>query len=163
VRLDGYQKTSIVRLAAKATHPVAKILVELVWERCYMRLDIKYSRTRQTPSQGHLMIFRYSIRFLTATMLLGLAMPVAAQTQSVFQPGTGTPQAPVLPTEPPVNAPAEPLVEPPVVEPEPAPQPKTAKKKGPVDVLKPGQFVWEKRDSYEGPLKIVVVLDIQRM
>jgi lipoprotein-anchoring transpeptidase ErfK/SrfK len=46
---------------------------------------------------------------------------------------------------------------------EPAPKPETAKKKGPTDALKPGQFVWEKRDSYEGPLKIVAVLDIQRM
>lgn len=130
-----------------------------------MRFGTKYGRTRLTPSQGHLMIFRYSIRFLTATMLLGLAMPVAAQAQAVFQPGTGTTQPPVLPTEPSVNVPASPLVEPPVVEPEPepSPQPKTAKRTGPVDALKPGQFVWEKRDSYEGPLKIVAVLDIQRM
>jgi len=95
-------------------------------------------------------------------MLLGLSAPVWAQAQPVFQPGTGTERSPALPTEPSVNAPPAP-VEPPVVEPEPAPQPKTAKKKGPVDALKPGQFVWEKRDSYEGPLKIVAVLDIQRM
>lgn len=108
------------------------------------------------------MTFRQSIRFWTATMLLGLAAPVWAQAQPVFQPGTGTERSPALPTEPSVNAPSTP-VEPPVVEPEPAPQPKTAKKKGTVDSLKPGQFVWEKRDSYEGPLKIVAVLDIQRM
>ena len=108
------------------------------------------------------MTFRHSIRFWSATMLLGLSVPVLAQAQPVFQPGTGTGQSPALPTEPTVNAPSAPL-EPPVVEPEPAPQPKTAKKKGPVDALKPGQFVWEKRDSYEGPLKIVAVLDIQRM
>ncbi|MVZ96806.1 hypothetical protein EUU23_03695 [Sphingorhabdus sp. IMCC26285] len=45
----------------------------------------------------------------------------------------------------------------------PPPAPKPVRKKGPVDALKPGQFVWETRESYEGPMKIVVVLDIQRI
>jgi lipoprotein-anchoring transpeptidase ErfK/SrfK len=115
--------------------------------------------------QGHFMTFRHSIRFWTATMLLGLSAPVLAQAQPVFKPGTGTSQPSALPAEPPVSEPVAPVVEPKVVAPAPAPAPppKPVKKKGPVDGLKPGQFVWEKRDSYEGPLKIVAVLDIQRM
>lgn len=44
--------------------------------------------------------------------------------------------------------------------PQAAPKPR---KKGPVDALKPGQFVWVAQDVYEGPMKIVVVLDIQRI
>ncbi len=44
--------------------------------------------------------------------------------------------------------------------PQVAPKPR---KKGPVDALKPGQFVWVAQDAYEGPMKIVVVLDIQRI
>jgi hypothetical protein len=32
-----------------------------------------------------------------------------------------------------------------------------------VDALKPGDFVWVAQDVYEGPMKIVIVLDIQRM
>jgi hypothetical protein len=47
--------------------------------------------------------------------------------------------------------------------PAPTPAPKTAKKKGPTDSLRPGQFVWDQQDLYEGPMKIVVVLDIQRI
>jgi len=43
------------------------------------------------------------------------------------------------------------------------PAPKAVKPKGPVDALKPGQFVWVAQDAYEGPMKIVIVLDIQRM
>ena len=106
------------------------------------------------------MTFRHCMRVLSATMLLGLAVPVLAQAQPVFKPGTGATQPPVLPTEPPVNEPAAPVAEPQIVT--PAPPLKPVKKKGPIDALKPGQFVWEKRDSYEGPLKIVAVLDIQR-
>jgi lipoprotein-anchoring transpeptidase ErfK/SrfK len=44
----------------------------------------------------------------------------------------------------------------------PKPKPKPLKK-GPVDALKPGDFVWVAQDVYEGPMKIVVVLDIQRI
>ncbi|MBL0925401.1 MAG: L,D-transpeptidase family protein [Sphingomonadaceae bacterium] len=93
-------------------------------------------------------------------MLLVFSVPLLAQAQPVFKPGTGV-QPPVLPAEPPVNKPLTPVVEPEI--PVPAPAPKVVKKKGPVDALKPGEFVWEKRDSYQGPLRIVAVLDIQRM
>lgn len=70
----------------------------------------------------------------------------------VANPDTATPTA----VTPPVVTP--PIATPPVAMPAPKP-----KKKGPVDALKPGQFVWVAQDSYEGPMKIVVVLDIQRM
>lgn len=106
-----------------------------------------------------------SIRAMQAAMLLGLSVPISAQpaatNQPVFQPGAGTVKPPVLPTERPVIAPDAPVIEPPVIA--PAPAPKVVKKKGPVDGLKPGQFVWEARDAYEGPLKIVAVLDVQRI
>jgi lipoprotein-anchoring transpeptidase ErfK/SrfK len=47
----------------------------------------------------------------------------------------------------------------------PAPTKPTPKqrKKGAVDALKPGQFVWVTQAVYEGPMKIVIVLDIQRI
>lgn len=64
---------------------------------------------------------------------------------------------PESPMTPPVVVP--PVVKPPVV----APAPKPAPKKGPVDRLKPGQYVWIPQDRYEGPMKIVVVLDTQRV
>ncbi|MFN7718946.1 MAG: L,D-transpeptidase family protein [Sphingomonadaceae bacterium] len=62
------------------------------------------------------------------------------------------------PTQTPsVAAPTPPTVKPPIGTPAPKPR-----KKGPVDALKPGQFVWVKQDVYEGPMQIVVVLDTQR-
>ena len=102
---------------------------------------------------------RASIRTLQAAVLVGLAAPLLAQV---------TPP-PVLTPEPSVNDPAAatPTVVPPpavpTIAPAPAPTPKVVKKKGPVDSLRPGQFVWEKRDVYAGPLKIVAVLDVQRI
>ena len=42
----------------------------------------------------------------------------------------------------------------------PTPKPR---KKGAVDALKPGQFVWVTRAIYEGAMKTVIVLDIQRI
>ncbi len=62
--------------------------------------------------------------------------------------------------------PPSPAVKPPPAVPtvKPAPQAaaKPAKKKN-VDGLRPGQFIWEKRDAYQNALRMVVVLDIQRM
>jgi lipoprotein-anchoring transpeptidase ErfK/SrfK len=63
-------------------------------------------------------------------------------------------------TPPPVTTP--PVVTPPAVKPTVTPPPKP-RKKGPGDALKPGQFIWIKQGKYEGPLKIVIVLDIQRI
>lgn len=106
------------------------------------------------------MKYRFGNRCIQAVLIGGLCMPVWAQ---VVTPPT------VLPTLPQSSPPATLSPEPTVAVPEPvapapvAPAPKLAKKKGPIDGLKPGQFVWEKRDVYEGPLKIVAVLDVQRI
>ena len=70
-----------------------------------------------------------------------LATP-PAQTQPVAAPPAATP----------------PTVQAPIATPAPKPR-----KKGPVDTLKPGQFMWVKQEVYEGPMKIVVVLDTQRI
>jgi lipoprotein-anchoring transpeptidase ErfK/SrfK len=115
------------------------------------------------------MKFRASIRYLQAAVMLTTATSLAAQTPPTANPTQmPVPQPtsqPVLPAEPQVNEPvtAPPPVVSPVPTPAPAPAPKAVKKTGPVDSLKPGQFVWEPRDAYEGPMKIVVVLDIQRV
>lgn len=111
------------------------------------------------------MKFLASVRNSQFVAVLMLAGPVVAQQVPTSAPAqTAQPQVtapPALAPEPSVNAPT--TVAPPVPAPDPAPVPKPVKKKGPVDSLKPGQFVWEQRDSYEGPLKIVAVLDIQRI
>jgi lipoprotein-anchoring transpeptidase ErfK/SrfK len=101
-----------------------------------------------------------------------LAGPVAAQTPSATEPAAQLAPAPeTAPMQPAIVAP--PTIDPapvPVVEPvppvtptpEPKPEPKPVKK-GPPDSLKPGQFVWESREAYVNPLRMVIVLDIQRM
>ena len=117
------------------------------------------------------MKYRRSFGLLQATVLLGVCAPAFAQAAPppppMQSPGSAPAAAPVLQAEPAVNepaiAPAPAVVPEPVPTPAPAPVPQPGKKKGPVDSLKPGQFVWEKKDVYEGPLKIVVLLDIQRM
>lgn len=95
-----------------------------------------------------------TLQLLSATVLFGIAAPLMAQ-------GAPMPELikPSLPAPQPAPA-VEPVVEEPVA---PKPKPKAAKRKGSVDSLKPGQFVWEKHNVYEGPLKIVAVLDIQRL
>jgi lipoprotein-anchoring transpeptidase ErfK/SrfK len=95
--------------------------------------------------------------------MLAFATPVFAQQMP----------SETVPTPTPVEAPAVQPVEPvpaPVVTPTPVTPPAIVtppadppKKKGPVDGLKPGQFVWEKRESYNNPLRLVAVLDIQRL
>jgi lipoprotein-anchoring transpeptidase ErfK/SrfK len=101
-----------------------------------------------------------------ATALMVLANPAAAQnapvTPAVPQQSAETPPVPA-PTNPPIADPAPPqAASAPVVDPTPA-APVKPVRNGPVDSLKPGQFVWEKRDRYENPLRMVVVLDIQRL
>jgi lipoprotein-anchoring transpeptidase ErfK/SrfK len=110
------------------------------------------------------MNYRVGNRCTQAVLIAGLSMPAWGQAVSPppVQPTSSQPATPpVLSPEATVNNP-ETATSPQIV-PTPAPAPKVVKKKGPVDGLKPGQFVWEKRDIYEGPLKIVAVLDIQRM
>jgi lipoprotein-anchoring transpeptidase ErfK/SrfK len=124
------------------------------------------------------MTFRASIRNLQAAIILvvsayGVAAAATAQVQPSTQPASVTQQPvnPTMPTPEPVVSDHVVTTPPPVVTPDPiptpastpAPAPKVAKKKGPVDSLKPGQFVWVKQDIYEGPMKIVAVLDVQRI
>jgi lipoprotein-anchoring transpeptidase ErfK/SrfK len=107
------------------------------------------------------MKFRTGRLFWQAVILLGLSVPSFAQQTVAPPPARPTLPQPSLGTDPMVNEPQSTL--PPVAVPAPAPAPKVAKRKGPVDSLKPGQFVWEKRETYEGSMKIVAVLDIQRL
>jgi lipoprotein-anchoring transpeptidase ErfK/SrfK len=100
------------------------------------------------------MKFRAAIRNLQLAIIFALAAPVAAQTNPV----------PEIINEPVLTPPQSANVvvpETPAIAPTPAP--KVVKKKGPVDSLKPGQYVWEQQASYDGPMKIVAVLDIQRI
>ncbi|MFN5643357.1 MAG: hypothetical protein ACK450_02010, partial [Sphingomonadales bacterium] len=108
---------------------------------------------------------KYCILSIAAALMV-LANPAAAQnapvTPAVPQQSAETPPVPA-PTSPPIAEPAPPpAAKAPIVDPTPA-APVKPVRKGPVDSLKPGQFVWEKRDSYENPLRMVVVLDIQRL
>lgn len=109
------------------------------------------------------MSYRFGYHALSALVMLGLGFPVFAQ-DATTQPRSAPPVLVPEQTTGPAKVAPPPIA--PTLDAEtdaaPAPAPK-AVKKGPVDSLKPGQFVWEKRDVYEGPLKIVAVLDIQRM
>jgi lipoprotein-anchoring transpeptidase ErfK/SrfK len=144
-------------------------MVETLNNACYKVKNIIRSRPAQILTRGMLMKYRRSFGLLQATVLLGVCAPAFAQVAPppppMQSPGSAPAAAPVLRAEPAINEPA--IAPVPVVVPEPtpapAPTPQPAKKKGPVDSLKPGQFVWEKKDVYEGPLKIVVLLDVQRM
>lgn len=115
--------------------------------------------------RDNFMEVRAKIRTLQAAVMMGLAAPLLAQGVTPVVPAPT--QQPVLAPEPSANDPATatpmavPLAAVPTLPPKAAP--KIVKKKGPVDSLKPGQFVWEKRDVYAGPLKIVAVLDVQRI
>lgn len=95
-----------------------------------------------------------------AGFLLLTSLPTLATAQAVGDP------VEVAKTDP-VNqevGPADPL--PPVIAPKPVPVPvkQPAPKKKPFsDGLKPGQYVWEKRANGATDLRIVAVLDIQRI
>jgi lipoprotein-anchoring transpeptidase ErfK/SrfK len=99
---------------------------------------------------------------------------VFAQNGSVQAPAGASP---TLPSEPIVTEPVTPPVTPPVVTP-PAPTPRpvpppvkkqpgpvkpVAKRTNPGDGLRPGQYIWEKRTAYKNPLRIIVVLEFQRL
>ncbi len=114
------------------------------------------------------MQFLAIVRNLSASLMLVTAAPLLAQTAAA---GNTVQQPSPTPVAQPVQQEVKPpITPPPVVMPQPVetppvvkPDPKPVRKKGPVDALKPGQFVWEPRETYEGPMKIVVVLDIQRI
>jgi lipoprotein-anchoring transpeptidase ErfK/SrfK len=81
--------------------------------------------------------------------------------------------SPTLPAEPEVAPPVTPpVVTPPAPTPKPAPPPvkkppvpvkKVTKRSDPGDGLRPGQYIWEKRAAYKNPLRIIVVLEFQRL
>lgn len=127
------------------------------------------------------MQFRASVRNLSATILLSISAPLWAQAAAGAPVNAPAPQTPTIQTPP---APSTPVMVPGTNPPATAPQPtnpvsaeqpkattapatpvapKVVKKKGPTDSLKPGQYVWDKQLAYEGPMKIVAVLDIQRI
>ena len=102
------------------------------------------------------MKFVATLRNIQSVIWLSVATPLLAQTAlpapDVVQSGETTPQQTVPQ-----------IINEPVLTQEPAPVPQPTPKKAKMDSLKPGHFVWEKRDSYEGQLKIVTVLDLQRI
>jgi lipoprotein-anchoring transpeptidase ErfK/SrfK len=101
------------------------------------------------------------IRLLTGLLSI-IALPVAALAQNAPQQSE---EAPPLVADPPIEV-VPPPVTPPVQVPTPPPVKPPAtppKKKGPVDGMKPGQYVWEKRAYDATNLRIIAVLDIQRI
>lgn len=124
------------------------------------------------------MKFRAHVRTISAIGLLSISVPLMSQpttgapvsvpvpqTPSEQTPAATTPPAPISGEKapPPAPQPSNPEVaSPPKASAAPV-APKVVKKKGPTDSLKPGQYVWEKQAVYEGPMKIVAVLDIQRI
>ncbi len=105
--------------------------------------------------------------FLTGPALMAQAAPTVAVEQ-LQQPQQSVPTLPVEPVvvpaptaPPPVSTPTP--IPPPVVKQTPVPPKKTVKKSGPGDKLKPGQFIWENRTAYKNPLRIIAVLDYQRL
>lgn len=110
------------------------------------------------------------ISHVICALALFASVPGAVAAQNSAPTGNGVPSympaspavVPENPVVPPVVAPpviTPPAIKPPVV----APAPKPVRKKGPVDTLKPGQYVWLAKEGDEGPMKIVVVLDTQRV
>jgi lipoprotein-anchoring transpeptidase ErfK/SrfK len=126
-------------------------------------------------------MIRFSaIRYFVAPVILCAASPSYAQAQAEVPTVPVLPAEPVVTTEParepavppqPGANPPEttpPVATPPVIKPKPVqPGPKVVKtrfkKADPGDKLRPGQFVWENRTSYKNPLRIIAVLDFQRL
>lgn len=116
-------------------------------------------------------MIRVSVCSLFAALTLLLSWGAAAQNSAAppmpetrppaEQPVPSAERTPVQSTAP--DAATTTVPEPPAPKPvaeQPAPK---AARKGPVDGLKPGQFVWEQRAGYANPLRMVAVLDIQRL
>jgi hypothetical protein len=103
----------------------------------------------------------------TTSFLAGILL-ITGSTGMAFAQNASAPQGDAAPVDagpvdaapaPPVLTPDPVPVQPPVAKP-PAPKPA---KKGPPDSLKPGQYIWEKRAYDAKDLKIIAVLDIQRI
>jgi lipoprotein-anchoring transpeptidase ErfK/SrfK len=101
--------------------------------------------------------FLAGILLFVASPALALAQNAPVEEPAV--PPVDTPVAPADASQPPIKTPAPDLTNPPVSKP---PVAKPAKK-GPVDSLKPGQYIWEKRAYNATNLRIIAVLDIQRL
>ncbi|MEQ1539558.1 MAG: L,D-transpeptidase family protein [Sphingorhabdus sp.] len=107
---------------------------------------------------------RRSARFLAGFTLMAVA-PSLVFAQTVSQPEAENEQ-PVVVAPPVQPAPPSPVVvEPKPTPAKPTPKPMTPapKKKAFSDGLKPGQYVWEKRANDVKDLRIVAVIDIQRI
>ena len=107
---------------------------------------------------------RRSARFLAGFTLMAIA-PSLVFAQTVSQPATEieppAAEAPPVQTPPPAPVVVEP--KPALVKPAPKPVTPAPKKKAFSDGLKPGQYVWEKRANEAKDLRIVAVIDIQRI
>ena len=105
---------------------------------------------------------KLTIRYgaLMGAALLFTSAPTFAQVDPVAAPV----EAPVVIAPAPVVTPPAPVVTP-APAPTPTPQPTPAPKKvtTATDSLKPGQFIWEKRSGYNNTLRVVAVIDIQRL
>ena len=107
---------------------------------------------------------------LASVPTLALAQLSPEETKSAPQATGAGPVAPIppvvapqpVPVPVPVPAPLKPVVKP-AVKPPVKPAVPAPKKKPFVDGLKPGQFIWEKRAANAKDLRIVAVLDIQRI
>lgn len=111
------------------------------------------------------MNIRTGIRMALAPLALAALTPLAAQNDTTPTPAVeASPAVPATPAVAPAPVPEVPAP----VTPAPAPAPKPVVKPAPVkkgapDSLRPGQFVFEKHDNYNGAMRIVAVLDIQRL
>jgi lipoprotein-anchoring transpeptidase ErfK/SrfK len=108
------------------------------------------------------MKFRASVRSLSTILLLSVSAPLWSQTSAGAPVNAPVPQTPTGQTPP---APSAPVTAPGTTPPVTTPQPTN-----PVVVDPPkaaaapvAQYVWDKQAAYEGPMKIVAVLDIQRI
>ena len=99
---------------------------------------------------------------MAAAQALGQAQPAPIQ-QGQLPQAVPADAALVTPAAPTQSSAAPRVATPPTVKPPIATPAAKPRKKGPVDALKPGQFIWVKQDVYEGPMKIVIVLDTQRI
>jgi lipoprotein-anchoring transpeptidase ErfK/SrfK len=99
---------------------------------------------------------------LTGPTLFAQTTPIEPTAQPQVTTPVMQPEPVVVPVPtPPVITP--PTTTPPIVKTPPAPAKKTSKKAAPGDKLKPGQYIWENRTAYKNPLRIIAVLDFQRL
>lgn len=164
--------TAVKRIFALHFLPLSNRLVSKQGDFIAIEPGLLVKTNRLSEVRGKFMKRQAVLRSLQVLLAVALGLtPSAAFAQNtvppVVEPAAPAVSPPVLPVEPENTPPPTqmPQVKPPQDVPPVAvePAPKPVKRKGPVDALKPGQFVWVAQDTYEGPMKIVVVLDIQRV